>query len=119
MPKTFYTERDIEDLARNSVRTLAVNDDIVLTELAYETAEKLGIKLIDGIEEPPAAPLRPYLAEKQSQTVSAAKPLPAAPTKSDLKLRIRDAVIARIGSQVDPALLDTIIERVLNNVSLK
>ena len=119
MSKTFYTERDIEDLAQNGVRTLTVNDDVVLTELAYETAEKLGIKLTDGIEKPPSAPLRPYLAEKQSQTETITNQVPAAVTKSDLKLRIRDAVIARIGSQVDPALLDTIIERVLNNVSLK
>ena len=119
MPKTFYTERDIEDLVRNGVRTLTVNDDVVLTELAYETAEKLGIKLTDGIEKPPSAPLRPYIAKQQNQTASTVNQTSAAPTKSDLKLRIRDAVITRIGSQVDPALLDTIIERVLNNVSFK
>ena len=34
-------------------------------------------------------------------------------------VRIRDAVAARLGNQVDPALLDTIITRVLNNVGMK
>jgi hypothetical protein len=36
-----------------------------------------------------------------------------------LRQRIRDAVATRLGNQVDPALLETIITRVLNNVGLK
>ncbi len=119
MPKTFYTERDIEDLARNGIRTLAVTDDVVLTELAYEKAEKLGVTLTDGLAKPPSAPVRPYISERKDSVQSSTQMQETTTTKSDLKQRIRDAVINRIGQQVDPALLDTIIERVLHNVSLK
>ena len=119
MPKTFYTERDIEDLARNGIRKLVVTDDVVLTELAYEKAEKLGVVLTDGLAKPPSAPVRPYIAAGKDSTQSGPQVRESTTTKNDLKQRIRDAVINRIGQQVDPALLDTIIERVLNNISLK
>ena len=33
MPKTFYTERDIVDLAARGTTALEVNDDVVLTDL--------------------------------------------------------------------------------------
>jgi hypothetical protein len=53
MPKQFYTERDIEDLAARGVFTLTVCDDVVLTELAYEKAERLGVKLVQTHPQPP------------------------------------------------------------------
>jgi len=36
MPKEFYTERDIEDMFKRGILSLQVNDNVVLTELAYE-----------------------------------------------------------------------------------
>ncbi len=42
MAKTFITERDIEDMARRGELSLTVHDDVVLTELAFEKAQKLG-----------------------------------------------------------------------------
>lgn len=124
MPKEFYTERDIEDLVRRGVLSLDVNENCVLTELAYEKANRLGMKLIlSRPDNPPAAPVRPYLSEKQParvavSSVNVAAPV-APPARSDLTARIRTAALARLGSQVDPALLDTIIERVLNSTGLK
>ncbi len=47
MAKTFYTERDIEDMANRGVTTLAVNDNVVLTDLAREMALKRGVRLVD------------------------------------------------------------------------
>jgi len=38
MPKTFYTERDIEDLAKRGVLSLVEDDDVVLTEIARDKA---------------------------------------------------------------------------------
>jgi len=35
MAKEFYTEKDIEDLFQRGVMSLEVNDNVVLTELAY------------------------------------------------------------------------------------
>ncbi len=121
MPKQFFTERDIEDLARRGEMSLRVTDDVVLTELAYERAEKLGVKLLQSHDTPPAAPIRPYISQV---TGSAASPCQKCGKENytdeeDLRQRIRDAVKAKLGNQVDSALLETIITRVLNNVGVK
>ena len=116
MAKTFYTERDIEDLASRGVLTLVVNFDVVLTELAREKAERLGVQLVREHETPPSAPVRPYLSG-DAPAGSAGKQAPARkPTQADLHKRVRDAVVARLGNEVDPAVLDTIIRRVLDSV---
>lgn len=117
MAKRFFTERDIEDMAARGEMTLEVGDDVVLTELAFEKAGRLGVRLVQAHQLPPAAPVRPYLAQASNtaREQSAAKPA----DDSDLRKRIHDAVAARLGNQVDPGLLETIITRVLNNVGLK
>jgi hypothetical protein len=124
MPKEFYTEKDIEDLVKRGVLSLDVNENVVLTELAYEKAKRLGMKLIRSTaDNPPAAPVRPYLSEKAAAhppTPAASLPAPAAPAgQSDLTTRIRSTVIAKLGAQVDPALLDVIIQRVLKSTGVK
>jgi len=125
MPKKFYTEKDIEDLFKSGVRSLSITDNAALTELAYEKANRLGMQLVqDQPDNPPSAPVRPYLSQTQKSSVSPVKttptitPPPQQP-ESDLHARIRNAVTARLGNQVDPALLDTIIERVLKSTGLK
>ena len=124
MPKEFYTERDIEDLVKRGVLSLDLNENCVLTELAYEKANRLGMKLIrPQPDNPPAAPVRPYLSDKEAArpaapTVNAVTPAAQA-APSDLTARIRSAVLAKLGTQVDPVLLDSIIERVLNSTGLK
>lgn len=117
MAKRFFTERDIEEMAARGEMSLQVSDDVVLTELAYEKAERLGVRLNQSHQLPPAAPVRPYLSQSSSSCpkCSGEKAL----DESNLRQRIRDAVAARLGNQVDPALLDTIITRVLNNVGMK
>jgi hypothetical protein len=114
MPKEFYTERDIEDMFKRGILSLQVTDNVVLTELAYEKANRLGMQLLkERPVEPPSAPLRPYISQ-------APKPdAPAAPAEADLTARIRAGVLAQLGSQVDPALLDVIIQRVLKSTGVK
>ena len=123
MPKEFYTERDIEDLFKRGTTSLRVDENVVLTELAYEKAQRLGMQLVrERPVEPPAAPVRPYVSQIQ-------KPEPAAPCTcasaaadtgtKDLPARIREAVATRLGTQVDPALLDLIIQRVLKSTGVK
>ena len=119
MPKQFYTERDIEDMAAHGQYSLTVCEDVVLTELAFEKAQRLGVKLIHPHQTPPAAPIRPYLAEPVKPAESCPScSTPAESKGSDLRDRIRSAVQAKLGDQVDPALLETIITRVLNNVGV-
>ena len=129
MPKQFYTETDIEDLFQNGVKSLQVSDDVVLTELAYEKARRLGLLLItDGLDQPPAAPVRPYLSDGQpARPQPAVTPVPPAisqPPRSTsdtaaIEQRIRSAVIAKLGNQVDAQLLDNIIHRVVKSTGLK
>jgi hypothetical protein len=70
MPKTFITERDIEDLAHQGTLELAVDDNTVLTDLAYEKAGRLGVKLLQANSQPPASPIRPYLSQPIDRPVS-------------------------------------------------
>ncbi|MDO9087639.1 MAG: hypothetical protein Q7U53_15630 [Anaerolineaceae bacterium] len=45
--------------------SLALNDNVVLTDLAYEKARRLGMSLISPqATTPPAAPVRPYLSQQ-------------------------------------------------------
>ena len=131
MPKEFYTEKDIEDLFNRGIRSLQLRQDVVLTELAYEKAQRLNFQLItDRAGTPSAGPVRPYLSEMQPnpapQTPAvtpgvpvASQPEPPPPTTNDVEKRIRSAVIAKLGNQVDAKLLDNIIHRVVKGVGLK
>ena len=115
---------------------------VVLTELAYEKAKRLDFQLItDRADVPPAAPVRPYLSEKNPVHASR-KPVTASVSQADspsaltpaliipeggsqrereqnIEARIRSAVIAKLGSQVDAKLLDNIIHRVVKATGLK
>ncbi|SRR6266542_2394672 len=130
MAKQFYTEQDIEGLFQGGVKSLQVTDDVVLTELAYEKAKRLGIQLVsDRADNPPAAPVRPYLSDGHSAShakptaapVASAisSPQPSQPRVLPIEQRIRSAVIAKLGNQVDAKLLDNIIHRVVKGIGLK
>ncbi len=133
MPKTFYTERDIEDLAKRGVISLVEDDDVVLTDLARDKAMRLGIELLRAHEKPPSAPERPYITKMVSPSASSPgseiTPQPGSTIKTpvsstttsrdNLYENVRAEVVTRLGDSVDPKLLDTIIRRVLQNVGVK
>jgi hypothetical protein len=137
MPKEFYTERDIEDMVKRGILSLELSGSVVLTDLAFEKANKLGMRLVqEKPYTPPAAPVRPYIAQQSPPTFTAVAPsgtpqpaktiihdvqpvVPPQPDGMALHQRIRDAVIARLGNQVDANLLDVIITRVLKNTGVK
>ena len=130
MPKTFYTERDIEDLAKRGVISLVEDDDVVLTDLARDKAMRLGVEIIHEFDQPTSAPERPYLTKLASpsatspggtgkpQVSSSVIPSPAAGGSGGDELfeSVRAEVVSRLGDAVAPQLLDTIIRRVLQNV---
>jgi len=118
MGKIFYTERDIEDMARRGEMTLVVSDNVVLTDLAYESARRLHVTLAQPHDQPPAAPVRPYLNQPSSPKATPGA-LPPSPRIEAIKERVRSAVKARLGNQVDDALLDRIIERVASDLGLR
>jgi hypothetical protein len=127
MAKVFYTEHDIEDMVQRGQRSLEVGDNVVLTDLAYEKARSLGMQLLEPNQKPPAAPMRPYLS-KPAFSQPAAQ-FSSAPADSGsaisggrldaIKARVKTAVKAQLGSQVDDAMLDRIIERVAADLGLK
>jgi len=123
MPKKFFTDTDIEELHRKGIKSLQMTDDVVLTDLAYEKAKRLDIQLIyDRADNPPAAPVRPYLSDKEPQRAQPKiAPVPSASSQadSDIAKRIRSAVLAKLGNQVDAKLLDNIIHRVVKATGLK
>jgi hypothetical protein len=93
MPKTFYTERDIIDLAERGVTALELNDNIVLTDLARDEAHKRGLRL-----------------------VRAAHGRAEDPAQAELIHRVKAAVIARLGDQVDAKLLDAVVTKVVQGL---
>ena len=135
MPKTFYTEKDIEELFQSGTKSLRVNDEVSLTDLAYEKAKRLGLQLVfEDVDLPPIAPIRPYLSVGSTHTstplhtkpgvdsIAPAITQPSIPSAlshaspergSAVAQRIRSAVLARLGNQVDTELLDSIIQRVV------
>lgn len=129
MAKVFFTEHDIEDMVKRGERSLVVTDDVVLTDLAYEMARRLGVQLVQPTDTPPAAPIRPYINKAASpaaaQTPAAVPATPvAAPAAgarvAAIKARVKAAVLAQLGSSaVDEATLDRIIERVAADLGLK
>ena len=53
--KTFYSAEDIEALAAQGITELRLDADAVLTHLARDTAQRLGIALVSGPSTPRAA----------------------------------------------------------------
>jgi hypothetical protein len=118
MAKEFYTERDIEDMVQRGERRLIVNDNVILTDLAYEKAKRLGVELLQPNDTPPAAPIRPYI-NKTSPTKPAA-PKPQTSSKIEaIRANVKSAVKARLSSQVSDELLDRIIDRVAAELGLQ
>jgi hypothetical protein len=91
-----------------------VDEDVVLTDLAYEKARTLGLELLRADDQPPAAPVRPYVAKLSSPAASAsvqAQPSPragapistggaGAKSDPDLFQRVYNASLARLGDSV-------------------
>jgi hypothetical protein len=93
MAKTFYTERDIVDLAGRGVMSLEVNDDVVVTDAARDEALKRGVRLVRAAGQP---------AED--------------PEQAELVHRVKAAVIARLGDQVDAEMLNAVVTRVVKGM---
>ena len=123
MTKTFYTQYDVEDLHKRGVTSIVVDDNVVLTDIARDKARRLGVELLREQDKPAATLETPNISTSAPPT-PVSKPTvtkPAvhkAPTdRGELQKRIHASVVARLGDAVDKKLLDTIIRRVLNNVS--
>jgi len=80
--KTFYTDHDIEDMAKAGIREIEVDDDVVLTDLAREKALSIGIKLRKRLSAEPVVAsgrqlIRPLAGDSTGRSPSS-YPTPAA-----------------------------------------
>jgi len=121
---------------------LALNDHIVLTDLAYEKARQLGMSLVSPhATTPPAAPIRPYLSQEHQAgervRVSDVKGQPAPARSPDssgaagflhsqaepgtdldqLRLQLQQQIAVKFPN-LDKALLGEMIERVLRRFGI-
>ena len=106
MPKTIYTERDVQDLERRGVKEITLTDEVYLTDIARERAEKLGIMLrAASASAPAAASPSPQLnvpRENVEQVVN----------------QVKADVIAKLGPGVDAALIERIVRRVMSQLGV-
>src|SRR3972149_5459744 len=91
--KTFYTERDIQDLASRGVAVIDLGDDVVMTDLAVEKALSLGIRL----------------ARKSGRSGSGGASAPS--SQDETVAKVKAAVIARLGNGVDATVLAAVVAR--------
>ena len=103
MAKTIYTDRDIDDLARQGIKELTITDDVYLTDLARERAEKLGFNL-RPTQTKVAAPVRLNVPRENTE---------------QLVNQVKADVISKLGSQVDAAVIERIVRRVVGQLEIR
>lgn len=110
MARTFYTERDIEDMAKRGVTEIQVDDSVYITDVAREKMDRLGIKRkgTNG-----GAPSPSGL--KSSDTGMGQTPL-TAQEKQQVVEQVKSGVIARLGAGVDTAVVEQIVKRVVDKL---
>jgi hypothetical protein len=113
MPKTFYTERDIDDMKARGITSIDVTDSVVLTDLALERAMRYEMK-INRLDQ--AAPKATYSPSVNTYAAYERQIPGESASDVELKQRIKSAVLAKLDGQVDGGLLDAVITRVLNGL---
>jgi len=134
--KQFYTVRDIEDIHAAGVVDIEIHDDVVLTDVAREKAIALGMHLkpvapINNGRQGPALPrmavasgtTKPPATGSAGLTPTAAPSAPPAPSQAsigaaptDRVMKIKAAVVARLGTDKYNDLLDKIIPQVMSQI---
>lgn len=117
MARTFYTERDIQDLAARGVTEIEVNDSVYITDVAREMMDRLGIKrkATGGTGAASTVLASPDVANLHKPAASAP---PASHQLSPAEQqqvidKVKSGVIARLGPGVDAAVVDRIVRRVV------
>lgn len=95
--RLIFTASDLDDLLAGGAGTLVVHPSVTVTHAALERLRKAGVRVIPFVEPAAGAP---------EATAAAAQ-------DEALLGKVRQAVLARLGGPVDPALLDAVLRRVL------
>jgi hypothetical protein len=110
MPKIFYTEQDIDDMKARGIDSIDITDNVVMTDLAVERAMKHGMKINRRELSSPQATYSPSVNTYAAYSREAPR---ESASDSELKQKIKAAVLAKLNGQVDEKLLDAVITRVL------
>lgn len=117
MSKTIYTERDIEDFVRNGQKELQVNENVVLTDLASEKAEKLGLNIVEVSQFSTSTQAKSFSSQvnviNESRSTLASHPYDRVALTDRIKAVIRN----KYGDQLDQELINLIINRVLDKLN--
>lgn len=113
MPKVFYTEHDIDDMKARGVTSIDVTDNVVMTDLALERAMRYEMK-VNRIET--TAPKATYSPSVNTHAAYQREAPRENAADAELKQKIKSMVLAKLDGQVDAALLDAVITRVLNGM---
>lgn len=122
MARTFYTERDIQDLAKRGVTEIPVDDSVYITDSAREMMDKLGIKRKVTNAPPPASALKsPGVANLHNNNEPHTRATVSNETLTDAERQqvieqVKSGVIARLGPGVDGAVVDKIVRKVVGNL---
>jgi len=119
MARTFYTERDIEELAKRGVTEIQVDDSVYLTDLAREMMDKLGIKRkMAGSSAAASSVLAsPDVANLHAPAAPTAAASPTALSSDEKQMvidKVKSGVIARLGPGVDATVVDQIVRGVVS-----
>lgn len=112
MGKVFYTERDIDEMNKQGIRSLDINDNVVITDLALERAMKYDMKMNRS-----NSGSAPKASLSGSVNLVAAYPRAESTSNAELKRKIKSAVLAKLDGQVDAAVLDAVITRVVSSLT--
>jgi len=110
MGKIFHTEQDIDELHARGVKSIDLTENVVVTDLGVERAMKHGMTINRSEHSAPKATL------SGSVNLVAAYPRTESPADSDLMKKIKSAVLAKLNGQVDAAVLDAVISRVVSSL---
>ncbi len=119
MARIFYTERDIEDMAKRGVTEIQVDDSVYITDVAREMMDKLGIKrkVTNGAPASSSVLKSPDVANLHAQSApGAAASNNASLTDAERQQvieQVKSGVIARLGAGVDSAVVEQIVKRVV------
>ena len=114
MARTFYTERDIEDMAKRGVTEIQVNDSVYITDVAREMMDRLGIKRKIANGSAASSAKLPDAANPHNAPSSDAKLSDA--ERQQVIDKVKSGVIARLGPGVDSAVVDKIVRRVVGQL---
>ena len=114
MPKIFYTERDIDDMKARGVTSIDLTDNVVITDLALERAMRYEMKI--NRVQASSAPKASYSPSVNTYAAYQREAPRENASDAELKQKIKSLVLAKLDGQVDAALLDAVITRVLNGM---